>query len=530
MLVLEPYSTDVLWILIVGFIVAFVLAFGIGANDVANSFGTSVGSKVLTLRQACILATIFEILGSILIGAKVSETIRKGIIDPEKFDPQELMLGQLSSLIGCCIWLLVATFFNLPVSGTHSIVGATVGFALVARGSQSIKWEVFGKIGGSWFISPALAGTISIGFFIIIRKLILEREDHLTVGLRWLPIFYGATIMINVFSIIHSAPPILYFHLIPLWANFLITIVTGCLVGLFVKFFVGPRLKHSIEETLQKKRGFDNQIDKPQLTKTEGRFETYTARLENVNTSDKETQIDHVSMLKEYDLIRYQQQHPDQFRPYVEMPRIRKDSETLSNSGYSTVSRGRRESERLRTDMAYGVDNTNAITHRNAPNSSMIREKTKIYRLPQNPNTTVVSGSLPQETKSLLASDDDNLSTLSGDQNSLNEDLDEVEDKMPEIAQKKKKIDTTNDSLEIASIFKYLQILTAIFGAFAHGGNDVSNAIGPLIGLWLIFVNGSVAVRATTPLWVLFFWWFGNIRWSLGLGSSSYSNDRRRFN
>lgn len=115
-----------------------------------------------------------------------------------------------------------------------------------------------------------------------------------------------------------------------------------------------------------------------------------------MNTSDKETQIDHVSMLKEYDLIRYQQQHPDQFRPYgrkkkndvdlrkqtktsffiflVEMPRIRKDSETLSNSGYSTVSRGRRESERLRTDMAYGVDNTNAITHRNAPNSSMIRE------------------------------------------------------------------------------------------------------------------------------------------------------------
>ncbi|CAF4331142.1 unnamed protein product, partial [Adineta steineri] len=114
MVALEPYSVEVLWILIIGFIVAFVLAFGIGANDVANSFGTSVGSKVLTLKQACILATIFEILGSILIGAKVSDTIRKGIIDPGEFakDPKELMLGQLSSLIGCCIWLLVATFFN----------------------------------------------------------------------------------------------------------------------------------------------------------------------------------------------------------------------------------------------------------------------------------------------------------------------------------------------------------------------------------------------------------------------------------
>jgi sodium-dependent phosphate transporter len=121
MVTVDPYSIDLLWILIVGFIVAFILAFGIGANDVANSFGTSVGSKVLTLRQACILATIFEILGSILIGikrktlysffnffpieylgAKVSDTIRKGIIDPSIFrdNPKELMLGQLSSLIG----------------------------------------------------------------------------------------------------------------------------------------------------------------------------------------------------------------------------------------------------------------------------------------------------------------------------------------------------------------------------------------------------------------------------------------------
>ncbi|CAF0825488.1 unnamed protein product [Adineta ricciae] len=514
---LEPFSTDVLWILIIGFIIAFVLAFGIGANDVANSFGTSVGSKVITLRQACILATIFEILGSILIGAKVSDTIRKGIIDPTLFDnPKELMLGQVASLLSCCIWLLVATFFNLPVSGTHSIVGATVGFALVAHGSRGIQWIEFAKIGGSWFASPALAGIISIGVFIVIRKFILEQNDQLRVGLRWLPVFYGVTIMINVFSILLSAPPLLYFDRIPLWGKFVATILVGLLVGLIVMTLVKPRMRKSIQETLKKKHDLISRGEEPQLTKTEGRFETYTVnRLENVNTSDKETQIDHISMLKEFDLIRYQQQHPDQFRPYVEMQRIRKDSETMSNAGGSTISRIRRESDRFRTDNAMS-DVGSVSGHRPQP---AIREKTKIYRLPQYANPASVPGSVSNENKSLLLAavfmpHEDNLSSASGNQNSSNEELDEVEDKMPEISQKKKKVDTTNDSIEVAGIFKYLQILTAIFGAFAHGGNDVSNAIGPLIGLWLIFNDGTVTAQSATPLWVLF---YGGLGISVGL-------------
>jgi len=512
---LEPYSMEILWIMIVGFIVAFILAFGIGANDVANSFGTSVGSKVLTLRQACILATIFEILGSILIGAKVSDTIRKGIIDPGLFEPKELMLGQLASLISCCIWLLVATFFNLPVSGTHSIVGATVGFALVAQGSRGIQWGVFAKIGGSWFISPVLAGIISIGVFYVIRKFILEKTDQLNVGLRWLPVFYSLTMMINVFSIIHSAPPMLYLNHISLLGNIGITIAVGLIVGLSVMFIVKPRLKKSIEAILKKKRGTENPDDETQGAKKDGRFVTCPVTIvENVNTSDKETQIDHVSMLKEYDLIRYQQQHPDQYRPYVEMQRIRKDSETLSNSGYSTVSRNRRESERLRGEFLV-MENPGGPTQRSLSNPAPVREKTKIYRLPQYNTSTSVPGSFPHENKSLLmASDEDNLSMISDNQNGSNEDLDEVEDKMPEIMTKRKKVDTTNDSIEIATIFKYLQILTAIFGAFAHGGNDVSNAIGPLIGLWVVFTTGHVAAKANTPLWVLF---FGGLGISIGL-------------
>ncbi|CAH8288305.1 unnamed protein product [Schistosoma guineensis] len=149
---------DQIWMVVVGFIIAFILAFGIGANDVANSFGTSVGAKVLTLKQACILATICELSGSVLLGAKVSNTIRKGIVSVELFQTIDnghvlLMAGQVAALGGSCIWLLVATFFRLPVSGTHSIVGATMGFSLVVFGLNAIQWKGLLKI-GFYYILP----------------------------------------------------------------------------------------------------------------------------------------------------------------------------------------------------------------------------------------------------------------------------------------------------------------------------------------------------------------------------------------
>lgn len=145
--VLTPYSADLIWIIVAGFIFAFVLAFALGANDVANSFGTSVGSGVLTLTMACILATIFEISGAILLGDKVSETIRKGIVDIDIYNgsEMELTLGYISTLSGCAIWLFIATYFKLPVSGTHSTVAATVGYSLVARGTKGINWIGLGK-------------------------------------------------------------------------------------------------------------------------------------------------------------------------------------------------------------------------------------------------------------------------------------------------------------------------------------------------------------------------------------------------
>lgn len=245
---MEPFSPEILWLVILGFVIAFILAFGIGANDVANSFGTSVGSGVLTIRQACWLATICEVSGAVLIGYKVSDTMRKGILDVEMYKgtEQELMLGCLSALASSALWLLVATFFKLPISGTHSIVGSTIGFSLVARGMQGLKWSTLGTIVGSWFISPVLSGMMSVTLFWLIRKFILSAKNPLKAGLRSLPLFYGVTLAVNIFSIVHDGPKLLYMDNIPTWVALVASVSVGLIIAVLVQLFVVPWQKKKI--------------------------------------------------------------------------------------------------------------------------------------------------------------------------------------------------------------------------------------------------------------------------------------------
>lgn len=200
---MEPYLSEVVWIVVLGFILAFILAFGVGANDVANSFATSIGSGVLTFRQACYLASVFEIAGAILLGYKVSDTMRKGILEVDVYrgNEEQLMLGMLSALIGCSIWLLVATYFKMPVSTTHSIVGATVGFGLVAHGGDGLNMKMLITIAASWIVSPVMSGLISVAIFMLINRFILKANRPLRAGLISLPFIYAITIFINVLSI-----------------------------------------------------------------------------------------------------------------------------------------------------------------------------------------------------------------------------------------------------------------------------------------------------------------------------------------
>lgn len=346
---MEPYLSDVLWMVILGFVIAFVLAFAVGANDVANSFATSIGSGVLSFRQACYLASIFEIAGAVLLGYKVSDTMRKGILDVATYEgnEQQLMYGMLAALIGCAVWLLVATWFKVPVSTTHSIVGATVGFGLVAHGTKGLKYMSLITIAVSWIISPVMSGLISIIIFMLINRFILKASKPLNNGLVALPFIYGITVFINVLSITLDGSKLLKMDNLPLWLVFVISIAAAVIVSIVAQLFIVP---------YQRKKILGE--EKP-----------------------------------------------------------------------------------------------------SAPSEKEI-------------NASVIT-----------------ISTISTQ--SINSPVLEKNEK------------TVN------KLFNFLQILSAVFSSFAHGGNDVSNAIGPLIAIWLTYTEGNVLQKSESPILLLLYGSFG---------------------
>jgi PiT family inorganic phosphate transporter len=167
------------------------MAWGIGANDVANAMGTSVGSGALTFKQAVLIAAVFEFAGAILAGGEVTKTIRKGIIDVSSLGdtPEILIHGMLASLLAAGCWLLIATRKGWPVSTTHSIVGAIVGFGAVCIGMEAVQWGKVGTIAMSWITSPLLAGTIAFFLFRSIQKLIINTDDPLERAKKYVPYY-----------------------------------------------------------------------------------------------------------------------------------------------------------------------------------------------------------------------------------------------------------------------------------------------------------------------------------------------------
>ncbi len=178
-------------LLILACLFGFFMAWGVGANDVANAMGTSVGSRALTVKQAIVIAIIFEFAGAYLAGGEVTSTIRQSIVDPSALvdSPDLLVYGMLAALIAAGSWLFIASTMGWPVSTTHSIVGAVIGFGAVGIGVDAVDWDQVGSIAISWMISPLLAGVIAFALFMSVQKLILNTAHPFENAKRYIPYY-----------------------------------------------------------------------------------------------------------------------------------------------------------------------------------------------------------------------------------------------------------------------------------------------------------------------------------------------------
>ncbi|KAJ3603984.1 hypothetical protein NHX12_028725 [Muraenolepis orangiensis] len=558
------YQADMsgfLWLLVVGFVIAFVLAFSVGANDVANSFGTAVGSGVVTLRQACVLATIFETVGSILLGAKVSETIRQGIIDVRMYNGSEsvLMAGSISAMCGSAVWQLAASFLKLPISGTHCIVGATIGFSMVARGHHGVKWMELLRIVASWFLSPLLSGIMSGVLFYFVRRFILNKANPVPNGLRALPVFYAVTIGINLFSILYTGAPLLGFNKVPWWGTLSISLGCALATALLVWFVVCPHLKKKIERELALS---------PCETPLTEKITSEPVRVKQPSSAEPEPPRPHP------------RPHPSPLPSTLPSPLPSTLPSTLPSSLPRPLPRPlpsppAEDSQKVAFRLgdsddadldnndidAKNLDHSNGLSSLLGPmtitdphsgrshdihkdsglykdllhklhvakvgdcigdsdteerpirrNNSYTSYTMAIYGIQGDPKyreVPVDSGRL--QRRSRVDSYSSYSSAISNGSRAEDGSVAQSEDtKDPVVEQDELEMDHPG----VSSLFQFLQILTACFGSFAHGGNDVSNAIGPLVALWLLYDSGSVVSNAPTPIWLLL---YGGVGISAGL-------------
>ncbi|KAI1900504.1 hypothetical protein AGOR_G00050610 [Albula goreensis] len=508
--------TDYLWLLVLGFIIAFILAFSVGANDVANSFGTTVGSGVVTLQQACILATVFETAGSMLLGAKVSETIRQGIIDVNMYNGSEpeLMAGSISAMFGSAVWQLLASFLRLPISGTHCIVGATIGFSLVVKGHEGVKWMELLKIVISWFLSPLLSGLMSAFVFYFVRMYILNKENPVPNGLKALPIFYAVTMGVNLFSIMFTGAPLLGLDRIPWWSTMLISAVCAVVTAIVVWFAVCPHISKKIEKikpSPAKSPLMEKHILKPvsdeaskisswkppvQLPLPDSTVAFDIGGPEDVGDSDSlgldgtdgivqskgKVQLSKVNSMSSNGSSQSHTIHKDSglYKDVLLKLHLTKMGDCMGESEDQPIRRN--NSYTSYTMTIYGIH-------------SDLKQKEGDTKIPSNEAAQCEAVDYLGEDKVVP-----HLGDRARNDVSHEEDVLEV------------------DQPEVSLLFQFLQILTACFGSFAHGGNDVSNAIGPLVALWLVYDTGMVTSSKPTPIWLLLYGGVGICAglWALG--------------
>ena len=378
-------------LLYVALVFGFYMAWNIGANDVGNSMGTSVGSRALTLRQAVVLAAIANFAGAVLVGGKVTDTVRKGITDPMIYvdNPETLLYGMLAALLAAGFWLQIATSFGWPVSTTHSIIGAVVGFGVVAGGVDSIDWVKVASIASSWVISPLLSGIVAFIAFSLIRKLILNAKDIMLATKRIVPIIFGLVVL--VMSLVLLFKGLKHLNLdMTLEESVLISGLLG-----FGAWAVSGLFLHGVDFNRYKRKFVLNQ----------------------------QRAVDDNLMV----------------------------------------------SQNLRKLLVY-----------------------------KDKNLGYASGSIHNRLDVLY------------------EEMEQIADDIEDNAYTEAKNQGREDYHFVERIFGYLQVLSAVFVAFAHGANDVANAIGPLAAVVSIIQTKQVLMQVGVPFWLLL---LGGVGIAIGIGT-----------
>lgn len=358
-------SHELLYLLI-AIALGFYVAWNIGANDVANAMGTSVGSGALTLKRAVICAAILEFAGAFLLGSHVSQTVGEGIVNPQLFagDPRIYVCGMLASLLAAGVWLQIASYFGWPVSTTHSIIGAVIGFGVAAAGIHAVYWGEVGSIVGSWLLSPVLGGVIAFIVFNMIRRKIFDAPRPISAAKQLTPLFVFLVFFILALVILFNG--LSHLHLDLQFAP-----AAGIAIGIgaiaaWISYFLVRRIPVEPAEGLQ---------------------------------TDPQTRIGLEKAVRH--LRRAQATAPEELQVEI---------------------------------------------------SSSLKE---VGRLSRELEQTAQYESLEPQFRT------------------------------------------------VERIFTYLQIISACFMAFAHGANDVANAIGPLSGVINVIRTGQITLNVAVPTWIL---------------------------
>ena len=216
--------------------IAFYMAWSIGSNDVANSMATAVGAKAITFKQAVLIAAVLNVLGAVFVGGHVTDTVRKGVVDVTGLDSHTLLLGFVASLLAAAIWVTISTWKSMPISTTHSIIGALMGFGLIAGGTSSVLWDNIGAVAASWVLSPIAGAVLAFFIFKIIVKTIFARDEPVKSAKIVGPIIIGFTAFLIASSLFLKTPLSKNYHISEiegLQFAAVIAVVVG-IVGLFL--------------------------------------------------------------------------------------------------------------------------------------------------------------------------------------------------------------------------------------------------------------------------------------------------------